>query len=228
MEDLERAGLLDVEVEALPDAEELARRRPAGAGLSRPELAVLLAYARSELARSIDSSPLPRYDALRSCGVGYFPPAVTQAFSDLIPEHPLFRQLVSSELADELIARMGAVWAHEVAAETGRQPWEAAAAYWAAREVLGAGPLFEEVDTVAWTVSPEAESRAARLLELRPGPAGAVVPGAARRRRPDGRRLRRAPAWPSPLPPTGLMSASWTRFVRAKGLQWRGQWTSVH
>ena len=58
MEDLERAGLLDVEVEALPDAEELARRRPAGAGLSRPELAVLLAYARSELARSIDSSPL--------------------------------------------------------------------------------------------------------------------------------------------------------------------------
>ena len=68
------------------------------------------------------------------------------------------RQLVSSELADELIARMGAVWAHEVAAETGRQPWEAAAAYWAAREVLGAGPLLEEVDTVAWTVSPEAES----------------------------------------------------------------------
>ena len=158
MEDLDRAGLLDVEVEALPDAEELARRRPAGAGLSRPELAVLLAYARSELARSIDSSPLPHYDALRSCGVGYFPPAVTQAFSDLVPEHPLYRQLVSSELADELIARMGAVWAHEVAAETGRQPWEAAAAYWAAREVLGAGPLFEEVDTVAWTVSPEAES----------------------------------------------------------------------
>ena len=41
---------------------------------------------------------------------------------------------------------MGAVWAHEVAAETGRQLWEAAAAYWAAREVLGAGPLFAEVD----------------------------------------------------------------------------------
>ena len=180
MEDLARAGLLDVEVEALPDAEELDRRRPAGAGLSRPELAVLVAYARSELARSIGSSPLPGFDALRSCGVSYFPPAVRHDFSDLIPEHPLFGQLVSSELADELIARMGAVWAHEVAAETGRQPWEAAAAYWAAREVLGAGPLFEEVDTVAWTVSPEAENalrdcfssalgRLARWYLARPG-----------------------------------------------------------
>ncbi len=45
-----------------------------------------------------------------------------------------------------------------MAAETGRQLWEAAAAYWAAREVLSAAPLFEEVDRVAWSVSTEAET----------------------------------------------------------------------
>ena len=187
MEDLERQGLLDAEVEALPDAEELDRRRSAGAGLSRPELAVLLAYARSEVAHSIDASALTGCDSLRSCGVDYFPPAVRQAFSDLIPDHPLFRELVASELADELIARMGAAWAHEVAAETGRQLWEAAAAYWAAREVLSAGPLLEEVDAVTWELSPEAETalrdslsaglgRLARFYLSRYGP---VDPGAA-------------------------------------------------
>jgi glutamate dehydrogenase len=187
MEDLAGEGLLDIEVEALPDEEELARRRSAGAGLSRPELAVLLAYARSEVARSIDASPLTGYEALRRCGVNYFPPAARDAFSDLIPEHPLFRQLVASELADELIARMGAGWAHEVAAETGRQLWEAAAAYWAAREVLDAGPLLEKVDSVAWTVSAETETvlrdhlstaldRLARWYLARRGP---VDPGAA-------------------------------------------------
>ncbi|HTT88176.1 MAG TPA: NAD-glutamate dehydrogenase domain-containing protein [Acidimicrobiales bacterium] len=157
MGDLAGEGLLDVEVEGLPDPEELARRKEAGAGLSRPELAVLLAYARSELARSVEASPLAGDEAVRSCGVGYFPPGPRQAFLDLIPEHPLFRQLVSSELANEMIVRMGAIWAHEVAAETGRQLWEAAAAYWAAREVLGAAPLFAEVDNVAWTISTEAE-----------------------------------------------------------------------
>jgi glutamate dehydrogenase len=186
MEDLGRAGLLDVEVEALPDPEELARRREAGAGLSRPELAVLLAYARSELARSIESSPLPGYEAFSPCGVGYFPPGPRQAFADLIPGHPLYRQLVCCELANEVIARMGAVWAHELAAETGRQLWEAAAAYWAAREVLGAAPLFEEVDRVAWDLDAEAETslrdylsagigRLARWYLTRSGP---VDPGA--------------------------------------------------
>jgi glutamate dehydrogenase len=158
MEDLASVGLLDIEVEALPDEEELARRKEAGAGLSRPELAVLVAYARSELARSIEASPLADDEALRSCGAAYFPPGPRQAFADLIPDHPLFRQLVSSELADEVIERMGAVWAHEVAAETGRQLSEVAGAYWAAREVLGAGPLFDEVDTVSWSVTPEAET----------------------------------------------------------------------
>jgi glutamate dehydrogenase len=158
MADLARAGLLDVEVEDLPDGEELARRRQAGAGLSRPELAVLLAYARSELARSTEPSPLAGYETTRSCATGYFPLGARQAYADLVPAHPLYRQLVSSELADEVIVRMGAVWAHEVAAETGRQLWEAAAAYWAAREVLSAAPLFEEVDRVAWSVSTEAET----------------------------------------------------------------------
>ena len=158
MEDLVDVGLLDIEVEALPDAEELARRKQGGAGLSRPELAVLLAYARSELARSIEASPLSGFEALRSCAVDYFPPEPRQAFLDLIPEHPLFSQLVASELADEVIVRMGAVWAHEVAAETGRQLWEVAGAYWAAREVLGAGPLFAAVDSLAWSISLEAEA----------------------------------------------------------------------
>jgi glutamate dehydrogenase len=186
MEDLAGLGLLDIEVEALPDAEELARRKQGGAGLSRPELAVLLAYARSELARSIEASPLSGFEALRSCAVDYFPPEPRQDFLDLIPEHPLFRQLVASELADEVIVRMGGVWAHEVAAETGRQLWEVAGAYWAAREVLGAGPLFEEVDAVAWSISPEAETawrddltaglgRLARWYLARRGP---IDPGA--------------------------------------------------
>ena len=42
--ELERAGQLDRALEALPTDEELAARRPAGGGLTSPELAVLLAY----------------------------------------------------------------------------------------------------------------------------------------------------------------------------------------
>ncbi len=158
IEDLVGSGFLDRDVEVLPDAEELARRKQAGAGLSRPELAVLLAYARSEVARSVEGSVLAGDDALRTCAVDYFPPAPREAFSDLVPDHPLFRQLVSSQVANQIVEQVGGIWAHEVASETGRQLWEPAAAYWSAREVLGAAAFFDELDAVDWSLPVEAET----------------------------------------------------------------------
>ncbi|MHB1496533.1 MAG: NAD-glutamate dehydrogenase domain-containing protein, partial [Acidimicrobiales bacterium] len=161
MADLRYESLLDPEVESLPGAEELARRRSAGAGLSRPELAVVLAHARSELARSIVASPLVAEACLLPLARLYVPEPLRARFGDLLTEHPLFPEIVASQLANEVIARMGGLWAHEVAREDGCEPWQVASAYWAAREVLGFGDLYPEVDEVSGTLSLEAE------LELR-------------------------------------------------------------
>jgi glutamate dehydrogenase len=180
LRDLEAAGLLDRAVEALPSDDELATRSSAGAGLSRPELAVLLAYSRSELARAIEGSELSEAEAFAPLVLRYFPPAVRASFSGLFPVHPLAKRLAASELANEVIARMGATWAHEVAAETGRELWEVAGAYWAAREVLAVGELLDELDQLAWSLSAEAEAvlgglpsaalgRLARSYVARPG-----------------------------------------------------------
>ena len=153
MEDLEHAGVLGRDVEALPTEEELSRRKQAGAGLSRPELAVLFAYARSELARSIEGSSLTGEEALRPCVLRYFPPSVREAFSDLVPEHPLYHQLLSCELANEIVDRMGAVWAHELAGETARGLSEVAGCYWTARQVMAVDNSFADVDALGWSLS---------------------------------------------------------------------------
>jgi len=150
-------GRLDREAEALPGAAELARRGIAGAGLSRPELAVLVAYARSELARDIEASPLATDPATQPLALRYFPSCLLERFADLVPAHPLYRQLVASELANEVVARMGGAWAHEVATGTGRALWEVAAAYWAARGVLGAGATLEDLDRTGASLPSEAE-----------------------------------------------------------------------
>ena len=153
MEDLEHAGALDRDVEALPTDEELSRRKQAGAGLSRPELAVVFAYARSELARSIEGSPLTGDETLRPCVLRYFPPSVRQAFSDLVPEHPLYHQLLCCELGNEIVDRMGALWAHELAGETARSLSEVAGCYWAARQVMAVDNSFADVDALGWSLS---------------------------------------------------------------------------
>ncbi|HTV10514.1 MAG TPA: NAD-glutamate dehydrogenase domain-containing protein [Acidimicrobiales bacterium] len=149
IDNLGSSGLLERSVEDLPGAEELERRAQAGAGLSRPELAVVAAYARSALARSVQGSPLPGRPEVSGLAESYFPFAFRELYPDLVKGHPLLPQIVCSQLANEVIRQMGPVWAYEVSNELGCELWQAAAAFYRASEVLGASSLVGEVDLLA-------------------------------------------------------------------------------
>ena len=112
----------------------------AGAGLIRPELAVLLAYAKSDLVAAIEASPT--WSTNRRCSTPScrtFPAPIREPFEDLIPGTACTRSWLATDLAGELVDQLGIVWAHETAAELGRGLAEVAAAFWAARQVIGAG-----------------------------------------------------------------------------------------
>jgi len=155
---LEDAGRFDREVECLPSAEELRVRRQAGAGLIRPELAVLLAYAKSDLISAIEASRVVADPALLDAVVPYFPLPIRQPFGDLIPRHRLYPQLAATDLAGELVDHLGIVWAHETAAEIGRDLAAVAAAFWAARQVIEAGPYWLELEQGSAELSADAEA----------------------------------------------------------------------
>lgn len=142
IESLERSKRLDRRAESLPIAEEFAKRRGAGAGLIRPELAVLLAYAKSDLAAAIEREPLVVDPTLSNLIFSYFPDAISQRFNDLIPRHPLYRQLVATNLAGEVIDQMGIVWANETSAEFNCALVEVAAAFWASWKVVDGTGLW--------------------------------------------------------------------------------------
>ncbi len=59
MTDLEKRGKLDRALEGLPHAAEVAERGRAGRGLTRPELAVLLAYGKLDLSETVIASQAP-------------------------------------------------------------------------------------------------------------------------------------------------------------------------
>jgi glutamate dehydrogenase len=155
---LEEAGRLDRVVECLPDAAEFAVRRAAGAGLIRPELAVLLAYAKSDLVEAVEISPLGADPAVAEAVTEYFPPTFLALGSDLPPHHRLAAQLGATSVAGELVDRMGIAWAHETAAELGRSVVDVAAAFWAARGVLDAAGLWGMLELAADGVSADLES----------------------------------------------------------------------
>jgi glutamate dehydrogenase len=128
----------------------MAARARAGAGLTRPELAVLLAGAKRGLTAALLASGVPDQQALRAALVSYFPPTLPDQldgrFDHLLDGHRLRRELVASVVANEVVDRMGVTFASRLAADTGRDQSEVAAAWWIGRDVVGAADWWRELD----------------------------------------------------------------------------------
>ncbi|MFX7895071.1 hypothetical protein ABTK48_20370, partial [Acinetobacter baumannii] len=74
IEIFESAGRLDRAVEGLAANDDLLRRQQDGRGLTRPELAVLLATAKLALQDAIEASPLATHDDMLPDLAAAFPP----------------------------------------------------------------------------------------------------------------------------------------------------------
>ena len=110
MRDLEARGRLDRAVEFLPDDAGLRRRAQAGKGLTRPELAVLLAYAKLDLKDELMAGDLPDDPYFRPELTGYFPPLTPDKFRDEILRHRLKREIVTDVVANRIVNLAGPVF----------------------------------------------------------------------------------------------------------------------
>ena len=143
---LQRRGALDRALEFLPDSEELRDRVQAGQTLTRPELAILLPYAKMDLKEEILASTLPDDPALVSLLREYFPPAaVGRAGEETLEAHPLRRQIVATVLTNRLVDLMGATFAFRVARDLRTTPSAVARAWFAAAEIADLAGLRSRI-----------------------------------------------------------------------------------
>jgi glutamate dehydrogenase len=152
MASLEDEGMLDRAVEALPGSEEMAERRRAGRGMARPELAVLLAYAKRSLTDALLQSDLLDDPYLERDLRGYFPGAVVGRFGHLLSEHPLRRELLATIEANRVVNALGSTFVSRIVAERGAEPAEIARALRVAVEVIDADRRWDLVEATAGTV----------------------------------------------------------------------------
>ena len=158
MRNLERAGSLDRQVEFLPDDETLDERRAAGLGLTRPELAVLLAYAKMTLYEDILESEVAD-DPLLVQDVGlYFPEPLRARFGDFVPAHRLRREISATYITNSLINRAGPTFINEMADKTGASPGEITKAYLITRQVFGLRELWADIEALDNKVSAQAQT----------------------------------------------------------------------
>jgi glutamate dehydrogenase len=157
MQTLERRDLLDRAVEFLPDDMELAERRRRAQPLTRPELAVLLAYAKLSLNHDLLASAVPDDPYLgRELG-RYFPAAVAERFADAVENHRLRRDIIATQLANSMINRGGPTLVVRIADQTGASADRIAAAFAAVRDSYGMVALNGEIEALDNRIAGEAQ-----------------------------------------------------------------------
>ncbi|MEJ0063439.1 MAG: NAD-glutamate dehydrogenase [Alphaproteobacteria bacterium] len=154
---LERSGLLNRRIEVLPDEDELADRQRAGRGLTRPELAVLLAYAKIWLFQQLLASGLPDDQFLESELVQYFPTLMRTKFVADIRRHQLRREIIATSVANSLINHAGIHFVMRITERTGRSAADITQAYWLTREAFGLVGIWQEIEALDNKVSAQTQ-----------------------------------------------------------------------
>ncbi|MET0661026.1 MAG: NAD-glutamate dehydrogenase [Steroidobacteraceae bacterium] len=143
---LELGGTLDRALEFLPDAEAIAERAKARQGLTRPELAILLAYAKMGLYGRLIESDVPEDPYLSHELERYFPAQLTTRYRRLLPKHRLRREIIATATTNSLVNRMGPAFARRVQEDTGADAATVARAYTIAREMFDIRAVWTRVE----------------------------------------------------------------------------------
>jgi glutamate dehydrogenase len=143
---LERSGDLNRALEFLPADDELAERRKADAGLTRPELAILLAYSKIWLNNHLLDSDVPEDPYLSTELERYFPAPVRRRFARAISRHRLRREIIATATTNSLVNRMGPTFVPRAQEDTGAEPAQIARAYTAAREIFDMRAVWTRIE----------------------------------------------------------------------------------
>jgi glutamate dehydrogenase len=148
MRALERAGKLDRALEGLPDDDTIAERHAARQGLTRPEIAIVLAYSKIVLYADLLASDLPDDPLLVGDLVLYFPLALREQFRAAIERHRLRREIIATYLTNNLINRVRPTLVMQLTEETGKASPDVARAFTIIRDSFDLRPIWADIEAL--------------------------------------------------------------------------------
>ena len=140
--DLEEHGLVRTR-EHLPDAEEIERRRTGGRGLTRPEIAVILAHAKNLVHEILLACDIPDDPGVAGVLAGYFPQTLREEYAEQISSHQLGREIIATRLADDLINRVGPGFIYRIEDRTGAATDQVIRSVLVVKDLLGLDELWD-------------------------------------------------------------------------------------
>ena len=165
MQSLELTGLLNRMVEYLPSDAAIDTLHQQGGGLTSPELAVLMAYAKIKLTSALTEETVVDEDWCVPVLVNYFPTPLRDRYSALMTKHPLRREIIATAMTNDMINRGGMSFGLRANEESGATEAEILRAYIVSREIFNFNELWQEIEELDGKVS--IDCQVALYLEAR-------------------------------------------------------------
>ena len=166
---LETEGWLTRSLESLPTDKQIAERQAAGTGLTTPEFAVLLAYTKTANIEVLEQSVLPDDPYLEPLLLAYFPTPLRSMFPDQIRRHRLRREIVATQIGNQMANISGISFDHRITEDTGVGVVDITRAWVVARDVFGVVDAWEQIDALGAEVHLDVQielfMEARRMLE---------------------------------------------------------------
>ena len=141
-------GRLDRAIEFLPSDEEFARRQKANIGLTRSELAIILAYGKMWVYEQLLESDLPDAPYFINELRKYFPDELASRFFDEMKDHRLHREIISTFLTNNVVNRLGIEAIFRLYEETGQSVATLILAYAIARDIFKMDEVWETLESL--------------------------------------------------------------------------------
>ena len=152
--DYEQQGKLNRRLEFLPEDEALQDRRSHNLGLTRPELAVLISYTKADMKEQLNIPSITGDEYIARIAATAFPDALVTKFAEPLKNHRLHREIIATQLANDMVNFMGITFVNRMKESTGASIPEIARAYVTARDTFSLKQHWEEICALDYKVDP--------------------------------------------------------------------------
>lgn len=153
LKSLESQQLINRKIEFLPDDRTLHDRETARSNLTRPELAILLAYTKIHIKQNILATEIPENDFFKTYVNDAFPESIAEKYQKKLFAHPLSRDIIATQLSSQIIDEMGITFFHRIQTESGATFEEIIRAHAVASRVYETRELQKLIETLDFKVS---------------------------------------------------------------------------
>jgi glutamate dehydrogenase len=154
---LEKDGILNRSLEFLPNTKVIQERRAEKNGFVRPELSIILSYAKMNIYNHLLASDLPDNDFFHTRLLSYFPKLLQDQFAKDIPHHRLKREIIATCVTNQAVDRLGPAYMMEISNRTGHSLVNVVRAFELTRAIFDLDDFWNKIESMDGVVDTQTQ-----------------------------------------------------------------------